>query len=128
MAVGLSPSVCDPRFHVNRIKRSVRTTTSITISTSSSGDSSDGGVEEPDFFLVEAKFDDSTEEFEVEPSFASRGWVELGTFDIQSTEVEVVVTTGTSQFSVADAVKWTMRRLPLRLSRGPRIWPHQSPL
>lgn len=85
----------------------VGTSTSITISTSSSGDSSDGGVEEPDFFLVEAKFDDSTEEFEVEPSFASRGWVELGTFDIQSTEVEVVVSTGTSQFSVADAVKWT---------------------
>lgn len=85
----------------------VGTSTSITISTSSSGGSSDGGVEEPDFFLVEAKFDDSTEEFEVEPSFASRGWVELGTFDIQSTEVEVVVTTGTSQFSVADAVKWT---------------------
>lgn len=79
--------------------------TSITISTD--GGRSDGGEEEPDFFLVEAKFDDTAEVSEVEPSFASRGWIELGTFDIESSEVEVVVSTGTSQFSVADAVKWT---------------------
>ena len=84
----------------------VGATTSITIRTSGGGGSS-GRVEEPEFFLVETNFDDTSEVIEVEPSFASRGWVELGTFDIESSEVEVVVSAGTSQFSVADAVKWT---------------------
>ncbi len=80
--------------------------TSITINASGGGGSA-GGVEEPDFFLVETNFDDTSEVIEVAPSFASRGWVELATFDIESSEVEVVVSAGTSQFSVADAVKWT---------------------
>ena len=86
--------------------RGVGATTNLTIHTSGGGGSSDG-VEEAEFFLVKTKFDETSETTEVEPSFASRGWLEIGIFDIESTEVAVVVSTGTSPFSVADAVKWT---------------------
>lgn len=96
-------SVSNVSFGIGGVGRS----TSITISASGGGGSSGSGEEDPDFFLVEAKFDDTSETIEVEPSFVGRGWVELGTFNIESSEVEVVVSAGTSQFSVADAVKWT---------------------
>jgi hypothetical protein len=86
--------------------RGVAASTSITINATGGG-GSDGGEQEPEFFLVSANFDDTSEVIKVEPSFASRGWVELGTFDVESSQVEVVVSAGTSQVSVADAVKWT---------------------
>ncbi len=82
----------------------VGTSTSVTI-TASSGDESPNG--DHDFFLVRVNHGDRTKEIQVEPSMASQGWMELGNFEILSSKVEVVASPGSSELTVADAIKWT---------------------
>ena len=84
-----------------------QTSTSITISSSGPRDGSSGTSNEPKHFWVSVHHDDTSDTIKIEPSLSGRGWVELGTYDIQISDVEVVVTPGNSGFTVADAVKWT---------------------
>lgn len=80
-------------------------TSSITITGPDSSESSESDIS--DYFIVEAKIDDTIEVVQMESTSSSRGWMEIGIFEIETPNFEVAVSSGSSDFTVADAVKWT---------------------
>ena len=59
------------------------------------------------FYQIEVLHDDTNHEVKFDLASSSLGWNELGTFDIRTPEVDVVVTVNRGAFGIADAVMWT---------------------